>query len=112
MQTAYAEGHICAITADGPKGPMYVAKPGTAALARSVRNGGTWVGCFYALPDRRWELRSWDRFMIPKPFSRVVVTWPRHVPAADVTPETVQAALDRSVALAEQPATELAEAHS
>jgi len=116
MQTAYAEGHICAITADGPRGPAYVAKPGTAALARSVAGegavAGTWVGTFYALPERRWELKSWDRFMIPKPFSRVVVTWPRHVPASEVTPQTVQAALDRSVAMAEQPAAELAEAHS
>jgi lysophospholipid acyltransferase (LPLAT)-like uncharacterized protein len=112
MQTAYAEGHICAITADGPRGPVYVAKAGTAHLANSVVPGGTWVGTFFALPERRWELKSWDRFMIPKPFSRVVVTWPRQVPAAEVTPETVQAALDRSVVLAEQPAAQLAEAHS
>ena len=116
MQTAYAEGHVCAITADGPRGPVYVAKPGTAALARSVAPGGavtgTWVGAFFALPERRWELKSWDRFMIPKPFSRVVVTWPRHVPAAEVTPDAVQAVLDRAVALAEQPAAQAVEAHS
>jgi hypothetical protein len=110
MQLAYAAGHICAITADGPRGPVYVAKPGTALLANSVVEGGTWVGCFYALPDRRWELKSWDRFMIPKPFSRVVVTWPRHIAAAEVTPETVQAALDRAVQMAETPALETVEA--
>jgi lysophospholipid acyltransferase (LPLAT)-like uncharacterized protein len=105
MQLAYAAGHICAITADGPRGPVFVAKPGAAQLANSVGGGlssGTWVGCFYALPDRTWELRSWDRFMIPKPFSRVVVTWPKHVPAGHVNNETVQAALDRAVAMAEQ----------
>ena len=102
MQAAYADGHICAITADGPRGPVYVAKPGTALLANSVVPGGTWVGCFYALPERRWELRSWDRFMIPKPFSRVVVTWPQQVPAGQVTPESVQACLDRAVAMAEE----------
>jgi lysophospholipid acyltransferase (LPLAT)-like uncharacterized protein len=121
MQAAYAEGHICAITADGPRGPMYVAKPGAALLAKSVgpdgagggaaagagagagtgAGTGTWVGCFHAHPERRWELRSWDRFMIPKPFSRVVVTWPRHVPAEEVAPEAVQACLDRAVAMAE-----------
>jgi lysophospholipid acyltransferase (LPLAT)-like uncharacterized protein len=110
MQLAYGAGHICAITADGPRGPVYVAKAGTALLANSVVNGGAWVGCFYLLPERRWELKSWDRFMIPKPFSRVIVTWPRHVPAAEVTTEAVQACLDRAVAMAEDRAGALVEA--
>jgi lysophospholipid acyltransferase (LPLAT)-like uncharacterized protein len=107
LQLAYAEGHCCAITADGPRGPVYVAKPGTARLANSVgelstdeQPAGTWVGCFHNRPERAWELRSWDRFMIPKPFSRVVFTWPEHVPAGQVTTATVQAALDRSVQMA------------
>jgi lysophospholipid acyltransferase (LPLAT)-like uncharacterized protein len=119
MQAAYAAGHRCAFTADGPRGPVFVAKPGAAQLANSVggqaegsepggaptgAHTGTWVGCFYALPDRAWELRSWDRFLIPKPFSRVVLTWPAHVPAGEVTTEAVQAALDRAVAMA-QPVT-------
>ena len=102
MKQAYTEGHRCAITADGPRGPVYVAKPGLARLARTVGEAGTWVGSFYAHPERAWELRSWDRFMIPKPFSRVVVSWPAHVPANEVTPETVQATLDRAVMLAEE----------
>jgi lysophospholipid acyltransferase (LPLAT)-like uncharacterized protein len=113
MQLAYAAGHRCAFTADGPRGPVFVAKPGAAQLANSVgarpatslssaseQPGGTWVGCFYALPDRAWELKSWDRFLIPKPFSRVVLTWPAHVPAGEVTTASVQAALDRAVQMA------------
>jgi lysophospholipid acyltransferase (LPLAT)-like uncharacterized protein len=74
-----------------------VAKAGAAQLAQSV---GAWVGCFYALPERAWELRSWDRFLIPKPFSRVVLTWPAHVPAAEVSAAAVQAGLDRAVEMA------------
>jgi len=103
MQLAFAAGHRCAFTADGPRGPVFVAKPGAAQLANSVGGGlspGTWCGCFYALPDRAWELKSWDRFLIPKPFSRVVITWPRHIPAGEVTPESLQAGLDRAVAMA------------
>lgn len=131
MQIAYAEGYPCAITADGPRGPVFVAKPGAAQLANSVcgqstggetadseqtmrmqttggdatetRPNGTWVGCFYALPDRAWQLRSWDRFLIPKPFSRVVLTWPAHIPAGKVTTASVQHALDRAVELATGP---------
>lgn len=112
MQLAYAAGHPCAFTADGPLGPVFVAKPGAAQLANAVgarpaaslstiaEPTGTWVGCFYALPDRAWELRSWDRFLIPKPFSRVVLTWPAHIPAGEVTTASVQAALDRAVQMA------------
>ena len=102
MQLAYAAGHRCAFTADGPRGPVIVAKAGAAQLANSVADPetGTWAGCFYALPERAWELRSWDRFVIPKPFSRVVVTWPEHIPAGAVTTAAVQAALDRSVEMA------------
>jgi lysophospholipid acyltransferase (LPLAT)-like uncharacterized protein len=48
-------------------------------------------------PHRAWQLRSWDRFLIPKPFSRVTVAWTRPVPP-DLP--SVQAALDRSVQLA------------
>lgn len=98
MERAYRENYCCALTADGPRGPVFVAKPGTAQLAQLV---GTWVGTFYVLPQSAWELRSWDRFLIPKPFSRVIVTWPKHVPAAEVSEATVQAALDRAVAMAQ-----------
>ncbi len=96
MERAYREGHNCAITADGPRGPVFVAKPGVAQLASLV---GADVGAFYVLPQRAWQLRSWDRFLIPKPFSRVLITWPPRVPA---DPAAVQTALDRSVQLAEQ----------
>ena len=95
MAEAYGAGQICAITADGPKGPVMVAKAGAAQLARLVE--AEWVGAFYALPDRAWTLKTWDGFVIPKPFSRVRVSWPGHV-----APEqgAIQAALDESVELA------------
>jgi lysophospholipid acyltransferase (LPLAT)-like uncharacterized protein len=95
MERSFLAGHICAFTADGPRGPAMVAKAGAAQLATLV---GADVGAFYVLPERAWVVRSWDRFLIPKPFSRVVVTWPKRV-VGDVA--AVQAALDRSVELAE-----------
>jgi hypothetical protein len=101
MERAYYEDQHCAFTADGPRGPAMVAKPGAAQLAARV---GTTVGTFYVLPERAWELRSWDRFLIPKPFSRVLVAWPRRTAADNAA---VQAALDRSVELAETRMKEL-----
>jgi hypothetical protein len=95
MERAYHDGLYCAFTADGPRGPAMVAKPGAAQLAARV---GATVGTFYLLPERAWVLKSWDRFLIPKPFSRVLVAWPRHAVADNAA---VQAALDRSVELAE-----------
>jgi lysophospholipid acyltransferase (LPLAT)-like uncharacterized protein len=96
MAQAYAEGHRCAFTADGPRGPNMVAKPGPVQLAQLT--GAAWIGAYYALPDRRWELNSWDRFIIPKPFSTVTFTWPQHT-AADVV--AVQRALDQAVQMTE-----------
>jgi len=95
MHRAYLAGHYCAITADGPRGPAMVAKPGVTQLAQLVDSQ---VGTFYVLPERTWELRSWDRFLIPKPFSRVFIGWPLLTTADE---PAVQAALDRSVELAE-----------
>nr|WP_213804848.1 lysophospholipid acyltransferase family protein [Granulicella sp. dw_53] len=95
MERAFRAGRHCAFTADGPRGPAMVAKPGTAQLGTLVEAE---VSAFYVLPERAWELRSWDRFLIPKPFSRVVVTWPVRVTA---DPVAVQGALDRAVELAE-----------
>ena len=105
LARAYTAGHICAITADGPRGPAMVAKPGAAQLANLV--GAPFIGAFYALPVSTWQLRSWDRFLVPKPFSRVLVSWPTHVPAEQGSSghvalhAAVQSALDRSVALAQ-----------
>lgn len=100
MADAYTEGHRCAFTADGPRGPNMIAKPGPVQLAQLT--GATWIGAYYALPNRRWELNSWDRFMIPKPFSTVTFTWPAHVPP-DLT--AVQHALDEAVNMVEKPLT-------
>lgn len=99
MERAFRAGHNCAITADGPRGPVFIAKPGAAQLATLV---GSDVGAFYVLPQRAWQLRSWDRFLIPKPFSRVTVAWSIRVPAE---PAAVQQALDRAVQLAASAST-------
>ena len=66
--------NYAAFTTDGPRGPVYHAKPGGVKLAQQIGGG---VGIFYAAPDRAWVLRSWDSFLIPKPFSTVSrYRWP------------------------------------
>jgi lysophospholipid acyltransferase (LPLAT)-like uncharacterized protein len=78
-------GHLAAFTIDGPRGPIYVAKPGPILLAKKT---GYSVNCFYTAVERAWILNSWDRMIIPKPFSRACAYFssPIHVPS-DATDE-------------------------
>ena len=73
----------------GPQGPRGVVKPGLVALAGK---SGIPVVPFYISMSRAWMLRSWDRCLIPKPFSRIVVRWgePRTVPG-DMDERTFEA---------------------
>jgi lysophospholipid acyltransferase (LPLAT)-like uncharacterized protein len=105
MQSALNSGaaKYAAFTSDGPRGPAYVAKPGAVKMAQWT---GARVGTFYLLAERAWTLRSWDRFMIPKPFSRVVVSWARPVDVQrgedhEASLTELQNAMDRARALAE-----------
>ena len=72
MKRAIEEGFIMGITPDGPRGPRYYLNPGVVKLAQVT--GG------FVLPvrirySRFWQLKSWDGFMIPKPFATVDVVF-------------------------------------
>ncbi len=98
-------GMPVAFTVDGPRGPRYVAKPGPVALARATQ---TPLVAFYVAAEKSWVLNSWDEFVIPKPFSRVLIRMGRiiSVPAEEAAGEAaqaeLQAALERVRAFAEQ----------
>lgn len=61
-------GHDIGITPDGPRGPCYDCKPGGLIVARRVQAPLLLVGATF---ESAWRLKSWDRFYVPKPFSRV-----------------------------------------
>ena len=63
-------GCTTAFTIDGPKGPRRVAKLGSVLLAK--KSGQPLMPVTMALA-RYWTLPSWDRFQIPKPFTRARV---------------------------------------
>jgi len=85
LQSVVERGFPVVFTADGPRGPIYQTKIGPVKLAQMT---GQAMGSFYLLPQHAWMMRSWDQFLIPKPFSRVAVSWARKVaapaPNADV----------------------------
>jgi lysophospholipid acyltransferase (LPLAT)-like uncharacterized protein len=65
-------GHDVAVTPDGPRGPAGHFAPG--ALVAAQRGGAPIVSVAVAA-TRAWRLRSWDGFIIPKPFARVTVAY-------------------------------------
>ncbi len=65
-------GHEVAITPDGPRGPAAKFAPGALVAAQ---RSDSFILPVVAVADRAWRLRSWDRFMIPKPFARVTIAY-------------------------------------
>jgi hypothetical protein len=59
-------GHIV----DGPQGPPRVIKPGLVSLAQRT---GAAICPAYVSYENPWVFNSWDRFMVPKPFSRLML---------------------------------------
>ena len=71
MIRAMRGGKPTAFTIDGPRGPRYVAKPGSVLLAKVT---GAPILCFHIAPRRAYTFRkSWDQFQIPYPFSAVAI---------------------------------------
>jgi lysophospholipid acyltransferase (LPLAT)-like uncharacterized protein len=102
-------GHAVAFTADGPRGPRFVAKPGPLLLARTQ---GAPVRALHFAAKSAWRLNSWDGFIIPKPFSRIVLRMsaPLELPpsASDSEVEPFHAQLQRQL----DAAREFAETHA
>ena len=67
---AVRRGVSPAINPDGAYGPRYVFKPGAILIAQLSGRPIVPIA-FYA--ERAWQFRAWDRFVLPKPFSRIVI---------------------------------------
>lgn len=63
-----SQGYDIGITPDGPKGPRYEVSDGVIVMAQK-RHAKVIV--FHCRPSRYWQLSSWDRFVIPKPFGHL-----------------------------------------
>lgn len=82
------KGETMAFTPDGPRGPSGVVQDGVMVMAQ--KSGVPIIPAGWSA-DRRWLLSTWDRYMIPKPFARVVLLFgdPIAVPK-DASPEEVE----------------------
>lgn len=72
MIRAVKQGWDFGITPDGPRGPLMELKPGTVALARKT---GAWIVPVSLAFDRQFELKTWDRMVIPFPFASCTIRY-------------------------------------
>ena len=95
-------GQSIAFTPDGPKGPRHRAQPGVVYLAS---NAGSLIIPVGIAADSFWQLPTWDRYLIPRPFARVhfhlgePVLLPPDIPKAEMPrwQEHVEAQINRAV---------------
>lgn len=100
MRREIEQGWSVAFTIDGPRGPRYVAKPGPVLLARAT---GAPMVAFHIALEGPWVLKTWDRCMLPKPFSRALLRVGRQIDVPDDTDDAqrerylaeLQASLER-----------------
>jgi lysophospholipid acyltransferase (LPLAT)-like uncharacterized protein len=69
-----------AITVDGPKGPLHDVKLGIVEVAKLCHCS---ILPLSPYPTQYWELKSWDRFRVPKPFSKIIVVIGKPISFAD-----------------------------
>jgi lysophospholipid acyltransferase (LPLAT)-like uncharacterized protein len=106
MRKEIEAGYAVAFTIDGPRGPRFVTKPGPVLLARSSRVP---MAVFHIAIDRAWTLNTWDRLLVPKPFSRGLMRVGTLIPVPEDMPSEqlehyntlLQSSLDRVKAYAE-----------
>lgn len=72
MLRSLRSGKNAALTVDGPLGPPRVVQPGIVELARMT---GAWILPITYSSTRPRFLSSWDRYLVPMPFSRNFVVY-------------------------------------
>lgn len=89
MSDALAEGSEIAVTPDGPRGPAHTYAAGALIAAQRARAPIVAIG---VSASRAWRLRSWDSFLIPKPFATVTIAYsdPEYVTAVDARSAALQ----------------------
>jgi len=102
------QGNTVGFTSDGPRGPAFIAKPGPVLLAS--KTGVPLVPFHIALEDP-WRLPSWDRLMIPKPFSKALVCLGRQILASPDADDTQMQAVQAELQAALERVRDFAEAH-
>ena len=68
MLAVHRSGQDLCLTPDGSRGPMYHLRPGPVFLSKQAESALLLFGATF---HNAWRFKSWDRFYLPKPFSRI-----------------------------------------
>jgi lysophospholipid acyltransferase (LPLAT)-like uncharacterized protein len=89
LTNVLATGRDILMTPDGPRGPVYQLGPGIVFLAQKSGAAVIPVNLEYS---SCWRVKSWDRFIVPRPFSKVrLIFGPPHRVRPTATPEEFEA---------------------
>ena len=91
MVRELTNGYSVAITPDGPRGPARNFAPGALLVAQRSGCPILPVGIH---ASRAWRLKSWDRFLLPKPFATVIVAYEPFMSAPAGSPREVATAIE------------------
>jgi lysophospholipid acyltransferase (LPLAT)-like uncharacterized protein len=106
LKTQLEKDNLVAFTIDGPRGPKYIAKQGPVILSRVTALP---MAAFFVAANEPWVLNTWDKLIIPKPFSKVLVRFSAKIQAPPNAGDAriadchrqLQSALERVTAFAE-----------
>ncbi|MEO8634803.1 MAG: DUF374 domain-containing protein [Gemmatimonadales bacterium] len=97
-------GGAVGVTPDGPRGPRRVLKPG---LVQAAASAGVCVLPVFAGAARGWRAGSWDRFLVPAPFTLVRIAYGEPVMVHGVSRQELEqqvlASLEDAIRLAACP---------
>ena len=101
-------GLTVAATTDGPRGPVYIAKPGPVLLASK---SGVPIVAFHIALESAWILNSWDKLMIPKPFTQALLSMSRMISVPEDANDIQLEQLHAQVQAAQERMRDFAEAN-
>jgi lysophospholipid acyltransferase (LPLAT)-like uncharacterized protein len=86
LSDVLSRGRDVVITPDGPRGPAYELGPGIIFLAQKTGAPVVPINMEYS---SCWRVKSWDRFIVPRPFSkvRVIIGEPQQIRSTSTSEE-------------------------
>lgn len=94
IQNLKEKKEVIIITPDGPRGPRYEMKPGIALAAKETE---AFVVPLNWTSSKMWELKTWDKLRIPKPFSKITISFEPPLQFKEVSLESIQKHLQESL---------------
>jgi len=92
--TELKKGAYVAFTPDGPKGPPEVAQIGASAASRL---GQAPIVAVATASNKNWKLKTWDKFLIPKPFAKIEIRQSDPIYPGKRDPEEINEELQKSL---------------